>query len=307
MRNRAVLNTLAFGTLAILMAGAAVGQFGGKGEDTVLFLLTTKGDLSFETVPPRAGNPTDLLNRLDFVDPASVPGILLGEPFPDVFSHQPLHSEPDDFFTLLTHREGPPGPHRVFLQTYKTFVIQGFVREVGTTFDGFAASYAPLGEGVDYGPDKALEDLVVLFWAANSEFPLVQVIPPGTTGPNVPPGMTGTEYVFSQGRIVPFLPWHPLRRLYPEQRWMEGIFLQAIDHDPVEGSTIALLRFRPGKSTPPVRIDGNTHVFVLEGQILLAPLGGEPLRLESNQYAFVPGGLNFQLVNPKELDFSDLR
>lgn len=307
MRNRIRFKILAGAWLMVVLSGAVVGQFGGKGRDTVLYLLTSKGDFGFETVSLQAGNSAELLGRLEFVDPAAVPSIPLGEPFPDVFTHQPLHSEPDDFFTLLTHREGPAGPHRIFLQTYKTFVISGYVREVGTTFDGFAGSYAPLGKGVDYGPDKALEDLVVLFWAANSEFPLVQEVPHGVTGPAVPPEMTGTEFVFSQGKIVPFLPWHPLRRIYPGQRWMEGIFLQAIDDDPIEGSTISLLRLRPGTTTPPVRIEGDTHVFVLEGEIQVEPMGQEPVRLGARQYAFIPGGLNFRMANPKKFDFSDLR
>lgn len=297
-------------TLALLLLSTSTlcfGQFGGKGKDTILYLLTTKGELTFDTVPIETGNSPDLLDRVDRVDPASVPSIPLGPPFPDNFTHQPLHIETNDFFTLLTHREGPPGPHRVFLQTYKTFVIRGFVREVTSDTDGFASSYAPLGEGVDYGPDKALDRLVVLFWAANSDFPLVRTIPEGETGPNVPPGMTGTEYVFSQGKVIPFLPWHPLRRLYPDGRWIPGIFLKTIDVDPVEGDTIVLLRFAPGTQTPSIRIRGDTHVFVLEGRIRVEPAGGTPIQLETDQYVFIPGGLNFRMKNPKEFDPSDLR
>ncbi len=307
MKRRWISSLAPLGVVLACLSALCVGQFGGKGKDTVLYLLTTKGAQTFETVSVGSDNAPDLLDRVDRVDPAMVPSIPLGPPFPDNFTHQPLHSEPDDFLTLLTHREGPPGPHRVFLETYKTFVIQGFVREVGSNTDGFAASYAPLGEGVDYGPDKALEKLIVLFWASNSDFPLVQQIPPGETGPKVPPGMTGTEYVFSQGKVIPFLPWHPLRRLYPGSRWPSGIFLKTVDVDPEEGSTLTLLRFEPGTRTPPIRISGNTHVFVLEGRIRIEPAGSGPIRLETDQYVFIPGGLRFRIINPKEFDFSDLK
>ena len=293
-----------FGLTVLLLTAAFPlrAQFGGREGDVVLYLLTSKGEMTFQTVPAGTSNSSANLSRFEVVDPATKPDIPLGEGFPEEFTRQILHEESDDLFQLVTQREGLPGPHRQFLTTYKTFIIKGVVRETETGDDYVAASGTTLKQGADFGPDLALDTLQVLFWATTSTFPLVVPTPLGQTGPSVPPGMTGDEYIKSLGFVPLFIPWENMRRLDPEGKWPEGVDRKIMDQDDSVGSTIGEVRVRPGKTTPLFRIPASTHVFVLQGEVRLSVPGAGEFTMPQNHYAFLPPGLSFSLSNPKAYD-----
>ena len=277
-------------------------QFGGRPADVVLYLLSSKGEMTFQTVPASTANSASNVSRFQVVDPATKPAIPLGEGFPEQFTRQILHEESDDLFQLVTQTEGLPGLHRLFLTTYKTFVIKGLVRETETGDDYPPGTGTTLKQGVDFGPDLALDTLQVLFWARTSTFPLVLPTPIGETGPAVPPGLTGDQYIKSLGFVPLFIPWENLRRVDPAGKWPEGVDRKLLDQDASVGSTIRLVRIRPGKTTPLFRIPAATHVFVLQGAVNLAVPGAGQFAMPQNRYAFLPPGLVFSLSNPKMYD-----
>ena len=77
--------------------------------------------------------------------------------------------------------------------------------------------------------------------------------------------------------------------------------LQFLETDPVHGNTTQQFRMRPGRTTPTFRILGNTHFFVLEGQVTMTPVAGRgPITLKPNDYAYLPDGYAFSLTNARQ-------
>ncbi|MBK9170597.1 MAG: hypothetical protein IPM24_24475 [Bryobacterales bacterium] len=282
----------------LLLAIPAAAQFGGRDGDVVVYVLSSKGSGEVRGAGATATNTAGALSRFEVIETATREVIPLGEGFPDEFTRQILHEEPDDLFQLVTQFEGLPGPHRIFLVSYKTFIINGLVRETEfENVDYTAGALTTLKKDVNFGPDLALDTLEVLFWGNDSKFPAVEMVPLGVSGPAVPPGITGDELIFNLGRVPFFIPWKNMRRLEPGAGWGDGIDLKLVERDIEEGSTIHLLRLRPGARTPNFRIDGATHFFVLQGELRLTVPGAGEFVMPPKHYAFIPPGLAVQGAN----------
>ena len=286
--------------LLLLSSGLASAQFGGRPGEAVFYMLTSKGAADLVASPAGTVNIPAVAQQIQVTDPATLPFIPLGPPFTPAFLRQIFHDEPDNLFQLITQVEPDAGPHRIFLTTFKTFIIDGLVRE--TEFDNLdytPASLTTLKYQVDFGPDKALVTLKVLFWTNRLPTPYVQPAPLGVYGPAVPPGQTGEEVILGLGRVPFFIPWKRMRRVAPTANWPDGVDLKVLDIDDVEGSTIQMLRLRPGAKTLNFRIAGPTHLFLLQGEAELLVPGGGSFMMNKNFYSFVPANGIVQLSNPR--------
>ena len=142
-------------------------------------------------------------------------------------------------------------------------------------------------------------DVTVIGWSPLGVRPPLVITPPNTPGPAVPPGKTGTELLFDFAVLPGLKEWTPLRLKYPAGLWSDGMDLKFLETDPVAGNTTQMMRLRPGRKTPAYRMRGNTHLYVLEGNLTLTPAGGAPVRLQRNDYAFIPDGFAFTLTNTR--------
>jgi hypothetical protein len=201
---------------------------------------------------------------------------------------------------LLTQFEGKPGPHRIYRTSYKAFTMGGLVRETEVVEDSTSALVTTLKEGADFGPDEALQTFSVLFWGQRlNPFPDVDVVPIGTIGPKVPPGLTGDQYIRTFGRIPSFITWNPARVRYPNAAWPDGVFFKVMDEDAEMGSVMQLLRLQPGTSMPRWANTGATHFLVLQGAVDLNVPGQDIVHVGPMQYAFLPPGLAVEVANPR--------
>jgi quercetin dioxygenase-like cupin family protein len=300
-RRSVVLAAVWVAACLIVLAPLAEAQFGGRPGDVVLYVLSSKGPMDFQTVPGTSMNAPASLQKFKVLHVDQVPAVPAGPPFPDEFLRQVMHEEPDDVFKVMTQYEGLPGPHRLFLVSFKTFIIRGFVRDTETDVDFPSASGTTLKDGANFGPDLALDDLQVLFWSRGlgPGWPPVQVTPIGQHGPAVPPGMTGNDYITSLGYVPLFVPWENMRRKYPTGGWSEGVDVKLLDRDDGLNSTVQLFRLRPGRRTPTFQIPAATHVYVLQGSVTLQVPGAGEFALVPNHYAFLPPGLTVRLLNVK--------
>lgn len=284
---------------AIAGLAPAFGQFGGRPGDAVFYLLTNKGAGDFITVADGTANTATQLQRFEFVDPEARQFVLFGPPFPDVFKRKIMHEEPDDLFQLVLQEEGPPGPNRYFLKTYKIFVIDGWIRVTGANVDFGAGVFATLKEGVDFQRDKAIDKVKSLYWAALNAFPATQGIPEGVPGPAVPPGRRGLEIIVDTAQVPAFIPWNAIAKSTGNSRWTDGIDHKIIEVDRAEGTTQQFIRLRPGRTTPTFRISGATHVWGLHGAANLLVNGRPAQRVGESQYAFLPPGTTLRIANPR--------
>ncbi|MEZ5400218.1 MAG: hypothetical protein R2729_11160 [Bryobacteraceae bacterium] len=285
--------------LLFIAALPALAQFGGREGETVVYMVTSKGPHDIR-LAGSASAPAGGVARVEVKDVASLPSIPLGEGFPEGFQRQIMHEEADDLFHLVTQSAPDTGFHRVFLASYKTFIIGGLVRE--TEFDNLdytANSLTTLKKNVDFGPDQALETLKVLFWTRDPDFPAVQEVPSGVSGPAVPPGMVGDEVIFNIGVVPFFLPWKPMRRWARDSGWPDGVDSKLLEIDAEEGSGIQIVRLRKGASTPRMRIAGSTHLYVLQGRLILDVPGRGEFTMPANHYAFIPTDVPVILSNPR--------
>ncbi|MBK9166474.1 MAG: hypothetical protein IPM24_03300 [Bryobacterales bacterium] len=286
--------------LCTLLASVCSAQWGGRPDEAVVYLMTSKGSADPRIQPAGAANSPASLLRLDYRDPATLPPIPLENGFPPEFVRQDLHSEPDDTFQLVTQHEGLPGPHRIYRVDYKVLLIRGVVRETEVTEDSTAALATTLKRGANFGPDVALDTFQVLFWGPKAHpFPDVDLVPIGTIGPEVPPGLTGDEWIRTFGRVPSAIPWIPARRKFPGAGWPDGVDFKLIDRDDALGSTQQLVRLRRGARTPLIRIPGATHVYVLQGSVQFSAPGAETRAVGQQQYVFVPPDLAWGLSNPR--------
>ena len=274
-------------------------QYGGRPGDAVVYLVTSKGAQDFRLPGRGATNPAALLSRFQRIDPATVPQTPLGEGFPEEFTHQIFHSEPDDLFQLITQYEGPAGPHRIFSYSLKTFITEGIVRETALTppIDYTGASFTTLGKNIDFGPDAAIDTLKVLFWGPSNVFPNAVPVPQNVSGSAVPPGLTGDDVVLAAGVVPFFVPWQNMSRKFPGAGWMQGVDLKLIDSDNTVGDTINLMRLRPGTHTPVFQNSGATHLWVLQGTVTLNVPGSGTYVMPPGQYAYLPQALAVTLTN----------
>ncbi|HEY3132562.1 MAG TPA: hypothetical protein VGL91_24145 [Acidobacteriota bacterium] len=276
----------------------ALGEFGGRPGDVVIYLITTKGQMDFQTVPPGTTNDAATTANFKTLDTSKVP-VAPPDQFP--LRRQVLYEQPDELFQIGVDEENSVGKHRLFVVPVKIFVESGSIRPTPTTV-GTSATYIIFPQGVDVENDIALETVKFLMWAPKA-WPFIA--PTTSRGPAVPPGMTGFEFILSTPGLIRlpfFIPWTGMRLIYPSGGWADGVDLKAIDQDPAAGNTTAILRLRPGRRTPLFRIAGNTHFYVLQGSVQLTPANASPITLSRDFYAFIPKNFAFRVSNPKQFD-----
>jgi hypothetical protein len=289
----------------VLLAGViapARAQFGGHPGDVVVYTVTSKGDQSYEQVPATYVNSPAVLSRFEhfytFSKTGSPP---LGFPMLNIIF---LHKAPDDVFQMIVQDDVVPVPHHLYLTTFKIFVTQGMRRDFGYSTeqprDFTTAEYTTFLQDADLGPNQSMGGLLyVLGWTHNDLTPPLIATAPNVPGPAVPPGKTGTQLVVDSAFIPGVNAWTPLRITYPSQVWQDGVDAKYMEADPVAGNTSTLLRLKPGRKTAAFRIHGDTHFYVLEGSTLLTPVGGAPIILNKDDYAFLPDGLAYTLTNAR--------
>ncbi len=289
---------------ALGAATAAWGQFGGRPGDVVLWALTPRnGTMNFQIVPGTTTNDPQTSARFEVIDINTRPLLPIppGTLPPGVgltFRRQLLHEEPDDVVFLVNREEAGGFPHRIYLTTNKTLLVEGTLREQAAHLDAPTSFYVTLGEGIDFGPDVALVPLKVLFWTPSSNFPAVEVVGPDVSGPGVPPGLQGFQVVLSTAVAPVFVPWVSMRRLYPGAGWPAGIDLKLLDRDTVAGNTTQFIRLRQGKSMPLFKITDNTHLFVLQGRVDITA-NSKTTTMKPHDYAYVPRNFAITLSNPR--------
>jgi hypothetical protein len=290
--------------LVLLTAGPAAAQFGGGQGEVVLFLLTHRGATQFETNPVGAQNSPSLLSSFRVTDMETLPVEEVVPNFPARVT-QVAVNEPDDRFELITQFERIEAPRTLIVGKSKVFTLAGLIRDENPGGQGpvfiVPGALAPFTPDVTVGPDTALLEFTALFWRPNPSIPPFQEVPVETVGPSpeVPPGLTGIEYQLTQARVPLFFFWKEMRKEYPGQSWPPGVFVKLIEEDVSIPSTVRLLRLRAGAKSPPFRIPARTHVFVLQGSVDIAPVGGATTHMEPHWHAYLPAGMWLTLANPK--------
>lgn len=275
----------------------AFAQFGGHPGDVVLYALTAKGSGVFQVGPTNPGVQVDA-SRFKTVDPETIP-VEKVEPFP--LFRRVLFEEDDALFELLTGQEGVPGLHRMWLAPVKVFDIDGIISPFSNLVST-ANTYISFPAGLDLVGDIEFQTLKLILWSPHHS-PIIA--PTNERGSVGPPNISGFEYLFATPgliKIPALMPWTGLRRLYPDAGWSDGVDLKLLDQDPVAGNTTRILRLHPAKSTPPFRILGDTHLFILQGSVNLTVNNSSTVSLRQGIYAFVPANLTIQVSNPKQYD-----
>jgi hypothetical protein len=137
-------------------------------------------------------------------------------------------------------------------------------------------------------------------WTPSPLFPVVVAAPASYVDPNAPAGLTGIDWLVNYlASVVTLVPWTSVSAAYPTQGWQQGIDRKVVEVDTSLGSTVQLVRLRPGRQSPPFKIAANTHIAVLQGSLVIAPTGGgAPLTLTQYQYTFLPNGFSAVMSNP---------
>jgi hypothetical protein len=292
-----------FGRIAVLAvcAGipAAFAQFGGRANEVVLYLVNTKGNPAPQIVPPTTVNTG---GGLTVVDPSKETPAPFGPDFPGEF-YVNLHNEANDNFRYIIQKEGIVTPHNTFLGPGKLLIVEGMDRLLIPSqkdpTDLTAGLFAPFPQGVDFGPEVPEIEAHSFLWTPASVFPLLQVADPDYRSPLDPPDKDGSQYVLSLGTFDALVRWFGWKDLYPNAGWPRGIDARTMETDSALGSTVRMLRLRPGVKTPTFKINGNTHLAVLSGSVVITPSnGGTPVKLTKFQYAFIPSGYSISLGNP---------
>jgi hypothetical protein len=267
-------------------------------------MLTHRGATQFETGPVGVQNSPALLSGFRVTDVDALPFEEVVPNFP-ARTTQVAVRELDDRFEMITQFEKIEAPRTLIIGKSKVFTLAGLIRDENPGGQGAVfivpGALAPFTPDVTVGPDTALLEFTALFWRPNPSTPPFQEVPVETVGPSpeVPPGFTGIEYQLTQARVPLFLPWTEVRKRYPGQSWPPGIFVKLIEEDVSIPSTVRMLRLRPGSKTPPFRIPARTHLFVLQGSVDIAPVGGEMTHMEPHWHAYLPAGVWLRLTNPR--------
>ncbi|HVY95237.1 MAG TPA: hypothetical protein VHA14_20900 [Bryobacteraceae bacterium] len=292
-----------FGRIAILAvcagAPAAFAQYGGRANEVVLYLVNTKGSPAPQIVPSTTVNTA---TGFTIIDPRTQTPAPFGSDFPGEF-YVNLHNESNDNFRYIIQKEGIVTQHNTFLGPAKLFIAEGMDRLLipaqADPSDLTAGLFAPFPQGVDFGPEVPEVEAHSFLWTPASVFPLLQPADPSYHSPLDPPGKDGSQYVLSIGTFDALVQWIGWNVTYPNVGWPWGIDARTIDTDSALGSTVRMLRLRPGIKTPTFKISGNTHLAVLSGSVVITPSnGGKPVTLTKFQYAFIPNGYAVSLGNP---------
>jgi hypothetical protein len=103
--------------------------------------------------------------------------------------------------------------------------------------------------------------------------------------------------VLQLGQFAALVPWLGFNDLYGAG-WPQGIDQRLFDTDTALGSSVRMIRLRPGRQTPPFVIRANTHLAVLQGSVQIKPTNGAAVTLTPKMYAFIPNGFAISLANP---------
>lgn len=292
-----------FVILAICFCSSlTVAQFGGRAGDVVLYAVTVKGVPDFQVVPPGTANTQ---TGFQVMDPFSMTRTQFGPDFPGE-SFVLLHSEAADNFRMVVQKEGIFTQHNQFLGPAKLLIFEGMDRLVipnKAPIDLTAGLFAPFPQGVDFGPEVPVFEAHSFLWTPSPFFPLLAPMDPSFISPLDPPGLTGSEYVLQLGSFLGIIPWVGFNKLYPGAGWQQGIDSKMIDQDSNLGSTVRLIRLRPGRKTPTFRIAANTHLAVLSGSVQITPSGGTTTVMNTFNYAFIPNNFAITLANPRQFSF----
>jgi hypothetical protein len=271
-------------------------QFGGRENEVVLYAVSVKGNPNPVIVPTTTVNTQSGFQVKD-------PFKETFEPFGPDFSGEffvTLHSEDSDNFRFILQKEGIVTEHNTFQGPAKLMIIQGLDRLLipnKTPIDLTAGLFAPFPQGVDFGPELPQLEANSFLWTPSPIFPLLKLADPSYISPITPAGITGSEYVLQLGQFAALVPWLGFNDLYGAG-WPQGIDQRLLDFDSALGSTVRMIRLRPGRQTPPFVIRANTHLAVLQGSVQIKPLNGAAVTLTPKTYAFIPNGFAITLANP---------
>lgn len=278
-------------------ASLALAQFGGRLNEVVLYVVTTKGSPDPQIVPASTVNTQ---SGYTIIDPLQQTPTPFGPDFAGEF-FVPLHLETGDNFRFIIQKEGIVTQHNEFEGPGKLMIVQGIDRLLvpgKAPIDLTAGLYAPFPAGVDFGPEVPILEAHSFLWTPSAFFPLIKPMDPSFISPLDPPGLTGSEYVLTLGQFDALIPWVGWYKSYPNAGWPEGIDARLIDQDGTLNATVRMIRLRPGRKTPAFRINANTHIGVLQGSVQITPNNGTTTVLTKNQYVFVPNGFAITLANP---------
>lgn len=294
---RNILSLAVIGVVATCGLPSAFGQFGGRVNEVVMEVVSTKGSPAPVIV---SSTTVNTVTGFTVIDPTVQTPVQFGPAFPGE-SYVTLHQETNDNFRYIIQKEGIVTQHNTFLGPAKLLIVAGIDRlEIpnAAPIDLTAGLYAPFPQGVDFGPELPQIEAHSYMWTPSNVFPLLQPADPSYLSPLDPPGDDGMQYVLSLGSFDTLTPWVSWQLMYPGGGWSYGIDDRVIDADPVLGATVQMIRLRPGIQSPTFKIQANTHLAVLSGSVTITPAGGAPVVLTQNQYAFIPNGFAVSLSNP---------
>jgi len=294
MRCTTIVHTAVLVGLLLGFGRHADAQFGGKPGDAVIYTVTYNGSDVLQVSPLGTLNTAANLAGFKKV-PLDTVGYSDASPFPIL--RQVLYSSDRETFQVGTDPETTPGLHRIFTQPTKLFVSAGlnlpFTKLLGqqNTFISFPA-------GLDLEKDLALEALSVLTWFPA---PWPMIVLTETRGPVGDPNISGFQALFSLPdavKLPALIPWVNMSTLYPGAGWKAGVDLKLLEQDTRVGSTVRLMKMRPGTQTPSFRTAGHNHMFILQGSVTVTPAGGAPIVMNKNDYVFVPQNFTVTIANP---------
>jgi len=292
----------------LLLVSPVSAQFGGREGEAVIFMLTSKGKGGLTITSPSAPNAQALVTRFAVIDPNKLPYNPADQPgafFPQ-YRLKVLHDEPDDKMQVLSNLEGPATLHHLYLTTFKLFTFKGVRREYGDAGEPvmdvppnvFASFYA----GQDIGPNEALEAEQALVWTSKPLFPPFIPTPRGLHGPLNGPKVSGTQLLLDSATFPIEVPWAPMYKKYPGAGWKNGFDIKFLEQDTTAGNVAQMVRVHVGVNTQTFKVDGATHLFIVQGDVRLNLPGGTSTPLPTFQYAFIPSGMSFSISNPRKYD-----
>jgi hypothetical protein len=281
--------------LATALSIPAFAQFGGRHGDVVFIAITANGSGDLQAVSLTTTNTASNLTNFKITSLDSVP---ISSAAPFGIKRQVFYEQSNELFEMNTDDENAVGAHRTFLVPTKLYFVAGVINPLAN-LDGNANTYISIPQNLDVTSDLSLETLKFLTWSPKN-WPFIAMT--SVRGPVGPPDVPGWLYLFliPNAVIVPSLvPWTGLQLLYPGAGWQPGFDSKLLEVDPGAGNTTRMLRLRPGVQSPPFRIPGHTHLYVLQGGATITPAGGSPLTMRPNDYAFLPESFTVTLSNPQ--------
>ena len=290
--------------VGLLGSSLAMAQFGGRDGDAVLYIVTSKGSPDFQVVATGFTNTT---TGFEIIDPLSRPTQPFGPDFPGEF-FVTLHTELNDHFRFIIQKEDIVTQHNQFLGPAKLLIVKGVDRLLipgKEPINLTAGLFAPFPATVDFGPEIPILEANSFMWTPAPFFPLIRPEPPEFTSPITPRGLTGSEFVLELGQFMGLIPWVGLNQIYPGVGWQQGIDQRMIERDLALGSTVRMIRLRPGRRTPTFRVAANSHIAVLSGSVQIAPSRGASTVMNKFHYAFVPNNFAITISNPRVFNFTN--